>query len=586
MNKNPTQNPGLVPGDPNRYNEKNTIHPSTATPGGVKEGIITPGKTINPLEPVILTNDKKTFIHHAPGKKAAVFSPKIFLDLCDSAAGASDGSSVIDRESLKLIQVLDLHRAIDHTLSATGSAVLLRSLIQPDIDLKRIQSKQEALKEIASNDKLRQALMDCVQEFSNGENALYKFFNKGLRASFPYPDMKKAKESVTAVMEMVKTIPPPESSYLNALMSDLHSYQGSAVDQMMTHTFYKTFTGLKPRNQVNFLTPKLRFIPRRFTPWIFAGPAMILVPFLHDKIGFIPQLSPMVSKVGLGLTGAMLFYSLFIKPIRDTETFIEPLRLACIHDSQFSRAMDAVGLMDELLSFHNFAKALPHAAVLPRISNLDHHFFKALDLKNPILAKENNGFIPNKITMNGARLTFLSGPNSGGKTTICKSIVHNQLLAQAGSYVVAKEAEINIAHQIRYQAPKFDGLQDSQGRFGTELTRTRDIFYATSPKSLVILDELAEGTTHEETLDESFEILKDFHTIGNNTILVTHNHSLVDKFATKKKGQCLMVECRGDDPTFKIIPGISRQSHAHKIAEKINFSKAHRQVHMKNKGYI
>ncbi len=573
-----------MPGDPNRYKEKNRIHPSAATPGGVKEAII------NPLEPVILTNDKKTFIKHAPGKKAAVFSPKIFLGVCGSTAGLTagltDGSTVIDKESLKLIQVLDLHKSIDNTLSATGSAVLLRALIQPDTNLKRIQSKQEALKEIASNDKLRQALMDCVQEFSNGENALYKFFNKGLRASFPYPDVKKARESVAAVMGMAKNIPAPESSFLRALMSDLHSYQGSAIEQMLTNTFYRTFTGLKPRNQVSFLTPKLKFIPRRFTPWILAGPAMTLAPFLHDKIGFIPQLSPMMSKAGLGLTGVMLFYSLFIKPVRDTETFIEPLRQACIHHAGFSRAMDAVGMMDELLSFHFFARALPHATVLPKVSDSDHHFFQAADLKNPILAKVNNGFIPNKISMTGAKLTFLSGPNSGGKTTICKSIVHNQLLAQAGSYVVAKEAEINIADQIRYQAPKFDGLQDSQGRFGTELTRTRDIFYSTSPKSLVILDELAEGTTHEETLDESFEILKDFHTIGNNTILVTHNHSLVDKFMAEKKGQCLMVECRGDDPTFKIIPGISRQSHAHKIAEKINFSKAHRQVHMKNKGYI
>jgi DNA mismatch repair protein MutS len=84
--------------------------------------------------------------------------------------------------------------------------------------------------------------------------------------------------------------------------------------------------------------------------------------------------------------------------------------------------------------------------------------------------------------MNGTRLSFISGPNSGGKTTICKSIVQNQLLAQMGSYVLADKATINIADMIRYQAPKFDGLQDDEGRFGTELSRTRDIFYSTSPQ--------------------------------------------------------------------------------------------------------
>ena len=152
------------------------------------------------------------------------------------------------------------------------------------------------------------------------------------------------------------------------------------------------------------------------------------------------------------------------------------------------------------------------------------------------------------------------------------SIVQNQLLAQIGSYVLAEKAKINIADMISYQAPKFDGLQDDEGRFGTELSRTRDIFYSTSPKSLVILDELAEGTTYEEKLHESFGILSDFHTIGNNTVLVTHNHSLVDRFMGEQKGQSFMVEFNGDDPTYRIMPGISRKSRADRVVKKINFS--------------
>jgi DNA mismatch repair protein MutS len=160
------------------------------------------------------------------------------------------------------------------------------------------------------------------------------------------------------------------------------------------------------------------------------------------------------------------------------------------------------------------------------------------------------------------------------------------LLAQIGSYVLAQKASINIADRISYQAPKFDGLQDDEGRFGTELARTRDIFYSTGPKSLVILDELAEGTTYEERLHESFEILSDFFTIGNNTVLVTHNHSLVDRFMEGKKGQCLMAEFDGENPTYRIIPGISRVSHAGRIAEKINFSKKDRRRYMEEKGYL
>jgi DNA mismatch repair ATPase MutS len=290
--------------------------------------------------------------------------------------------------------------------------------------------------------------------------------------------------------------------------------------------------------------------------------------------------------IGIVGTAACAFYCLFVKPVRDTGNFIEPLRVKCIGDPAFSRAIDAVGMIDELLSSHDFAGELPHATVLPEVGDDDHHFFEATGLKNPVLAKSKADFVPNDVRMNGSRLTFISGPNSGGKTTICKSIVHNQLLAQAGAYVLAEKAAINIADMISYQAPKFDGLQDDEGRFGTELGRTRDIFYATSPKSLVILDELAEGTTYEERQQESFGILSDFHTIGNNTVLVTHNHSLVDKFMDAQKGQCFMVEFNGDEPTYRIIPGISRVSHADRVAKKINFSKADRQRYMQEKGYV
>jgi DNA mismatch repair ATPase MutS len=534
--------------------------------------------TAENVEPVIIANDKKNFIRHGEHQEPAKFDRQLYLKQCPL--------SVIDKETLKMIQVLRLHEAVDYTRSATGSAVLLRSLIRPGTNLSYIRSKQESLGEIASNDRLRGALRDLVHEHGAGESTLYKFFNKGLVALFPYPDLKRAKKAAVNMIKVMQAIPKAESSYLRALISHLHSYQGSSVDQMMHGSICMTFRGLKSDDEVGMFTPKVKFIPRRFTKWILAGPAVAAAPYIHAKFGFGPSLSPMVADIGIVWTGAYAVYSLVVKPVRDIGKFIEPFRKKCITDKRFSRAVDAVGMIDELLSFDAFARGSLHATTLPKIADEDHHFFEATGLKNPVLAKDNAGFVANNVQLNGARLTFISGPNSGGKTTLCKSIVHNQLLAQIGSYILAEKAAINIADRICYQAPQFDGLQDDEGRFGTELSRTRDIFYSTSPMSLVILDELAEGTTYEERLQESFGILSDFHTIGNNTILVTHNHSLVDRFMERQKGQCVMVECKGGAPTYRITPGISRVSHADRIVKKVNFSKEDRLRYMKEKGYI
>jgi len=529
-------------------------------------------------EPLIQTNEQVKIIRLIGRQGPLKLSRKEFAQHCPLG--------VIDEETLKLVQVLRLHTSIDHTQSVTGSAVLLRSLVQPSTDLAYIRSKQESLKEIASNEKLRKALQDFVQEFSKGESALYQFFNKDLYALFPYGDLKKARQSAANIVKALQTLPGAETPYLQGLIANLQVYEGSLIDQMMRGSIYRTFKGLQSDQTTGFFALKQKFIPQRFSKWIAAGPAVALAPYVTNQMGLAPSLSPLMPILGLAWTGCYVFYGIVVKPVKDTGNFIEPLREWCVRDKAFSRVIDTVGMIDELLSCHCFAGQLSYATTLPIVTDDDHHVFEASGLRNPILAKEKPECVPNDIEMCGNRLSFISGPNSGGKTTICKSIVQNQLLAQIGSCVVAEKATINIADMIRYQAPKFDGLQDDEGRFGTELSRTRDIFYATSPRSLVILDELAEGTTYEERLHESFGILSDFHTIGNNTVLVTHNHSLVDRFMAEKKGCSLMAEFNGNAPTYRIVPGISRVSHAERIAEKVNFSQEDRHRYMQEKGYL
>jgi DNA mismatch repair ATPase MutS len=126
---------------------------------------------------------------------------------------------------------------------------------------------------------------------------------------------------------------------------------------------------------------------------------------------------------------------------------------------------------------------------------------------------------------------------------------------------------------VFYQVSEVSQLNDGEGRFGTELKRTRDIFLATTPKSLVVLDELSEGTTFEEKMESSANVLDGFYRKGNSTILITHNHQLVDKFVKKRIGLPRQVEFADDLPTYKLIHGISRVSHADRVARKIGFSK-------------
>jgi dsDNA-specific endonuclease/ATPase MutS2 len=89
----------------------------------------------------------------------------------------------------------------------------------------------------------------------------------------------------------------------------------------------------------------------------------------------------------------------------------------------------------------------------------------------------------------------------------------------------------------------------------------------------VVLDELSEGTTFEEKMESSSNVLNGFYRKGNSTILITHNHQLVDQFIKQRIGVAKQVEFANDEPTYKLIDGISRVSHADRVAKKIGFSK-------------
>jgi dsDNA-specific endonuclease/ATPase MutS2 len=67
--------------------------------------------------------------------------------------------------------------------------------------------------------------------------------------------------------------------------------------------------------------------------------------------------------------------------------------------------------------------------------------------------------------------------------------------------------------------------------------------------------------------------LDGFREKGNSTVLITHNHELVDRYQQQGIGLAQQVEFENDRPTYRLIDGISRVSHADRIARKIGFSR-------------
>ena len=126
-----------------------------------------------------------------------------------------------------------------------------------------------------------------------------------------------------------------------------------------------------------------------------------------------------------------------------------------------------------------------------------------------------------------ANLWLLTGPNMAGKSTYLRQNAHMAILAQAGFYVPAKRAKIGIVDKIFSRVGASDDLARGQSTFMVEMVETAAILNQSTPKSLVILDEIGRGTATWDGLAIAWACLEYLHDqIGCRALFATHYHEL------------------------------------------------------------
>lgn len=491
------------------------------------------------------------------------------------------GEGVLDASGFNTLEVDKLFNALNHASSLIGQAVMYRSLTQPLNNRHDIIAKQLALEELQNNPPLTEAIERIVALSSAQETHLYRllfgeFLNSFATASaeqqiegYGYLQYKRATHFIKELISQVEDAPPPQSAYLQHLFTQIKAFAASRSYCLMTEAVYLTETALqsKQERQHSFL-PAVVFYPRIIKPAL-----LVLALASYWALSyFAPFIVKEIPQEALFLSPFLLLYFPLVGSF-DRDHFIIPLRNIFKNCDALALTLDALGQLDELLSFLKLAQNFGHSMVLPTIIDAPAHHIHLQHALNPILGKQNPTYVANDLVLAHEKLLLITGPNSGGKTAFCKTITQIQLMAQIGCFIPAQAATLSVADRIFYQVPEISQLDDGEGRFGTELKRTKAIFLASSANSLVVLDELSEGTTFEEKLESSAAVLDGFYRKGNTTILITHNHQLVDKLLKQRIGVARQVEFLGDAPTHKLIAGISRVSHAQRIAKKIGFSR-------------
>ena len=497
------------------------------------------------------------------------------------------GEGVIDQAAFHVIEVDELFATVNYAQTTIGQAVLYRSLARPSSDRELIEAKQTALAELQAKPALRQELERIVDHAAKDENALYQLLYGSFLGSLGTPRhrteaegygyeafRKSARLFLTLVDQVTHATPPPESTYLQQLFDRLRHFATTRPYQLLRGPVYRTESAIYSKEERRgSWTPAIIFRPTLFKPLLILSlivlAALVIYFYPAEMYGMKSSVRPLLSILSIPL---ILLYIPMVGTF-DRDSVIYPLREQLKADPEFRVALDTLGQLDELLALLRYAEHYGSAMCLPELRDGAHHSITLRQARNPILGHGHSEYVANDFDMARERLVFITGPNSGGKTAFCKTVTQIQLLAQIGSFVPAEYAALTIADRIFYQAPEISHLDDGEGRFGTELKRTRDIFLASTPHSLVVLDELSEGTTFEEKLATSIDVLDGFRQKGCSTILITHNHQLVDYFVERGLGIPRQVEFADEQPTYRLIDGISRVSHADRVAKKIGFSK-------------
>jgi DNA mismatch repair protein MutS2 len=120
----------------------------------------------------------------------------------------------------------------------------------------------------------------------------------------------------------------------------------------------------------------------------------------------------------------------------------------------------------------------------------------------------------------------ITGPNTGGKTVVLKTVGLLALMAQSGIPVPADRAELPVFDAVLADIGDYQSIEQNLSTFSAHVTNIDFISRTATARSLVLLDELGSATDPEEGAALAVAIAEHFRRIGCITVISTHHTSL------------------------------------------------------------
>ena len=491
---------------------------------------------------------------------------------------------------------------LDKTATSMGGRMLRRWINDPLVDVKEINERLEAVKELKENMILRGDILETLTRVYDIERLAGRISYGNANAR----DLISLKSSLSKLPELKTELSQTNSKMLKKLYSDLDELKDvteliekSIVDEPpitikeggIIKTGYSEEideckrAAIEGKSWLVNIEAKEKELTGIKT--LKVGYTKVFGYYIEVTKSFLKQVPTDRYIRKQTLTGAERFITEELKSIEDkvlgaeerivTLEYDEFVKIRTKISSQIERIQKSstvVAIVDVLNDFANIAEDYEYC--MPKVDEEDEILIK--DGRHPVIERmiDNGSFVENDTYLNRRddRLSIITGPNMAGKSTYMRQVALITLMAQIGCFVPASSAKIGVVDKIFTRVGASDDLSMGQSTFMVEMSEVANILKNATKNSLVILDEIGRGTSTYDGLAIAWavaEYIADTNNIGCKTLFATHYHeltSLEEKLEGVKNYQIAVKE-KGEDVIFlrKIIPGGTDESYGIHVAK-------------------
>jgi len=491
---------------------------------------------------------------------------------------------------------------LDKTSTSMGGRMLRRWINDPLVDVKAINERLEAVKELKENMILRGDILESLNKVYDIERLAGRISYGNANAR----DLISLKNSLSKLPELKKELSTAESPMLKRLYNDLDELKD------ITELIEKSIIDEPPitikeggiiKTGYNEQIDECKRAAIEGKNWLInieakekeatgiknlkVGYTKVFGYYIEVTKSFLKQVPTDRYIRKQTLTGAERYITEELKEIEDkvlgaeeriiTLEYEEFVKIRTQISSQIERiqkSSNIVSILDVLNDFACIAEDYEYC--MPVVDDGDEILIK--DGRHPVIERmiDSGSFVENDTYLNRRddRLSIITGPNMAGKSTYMRQVALITLMAQIGCFVPASSAKIGVVDKIFTRVGASDDLSMGQSTFMVEMSEVANILKNATKNSLVILDEIGRGTSTYDGLAIAWavaEYIADNENIGCKTLFATHYHeltSLEEKLEGVKNYQIAVKE-KGEDIIFlrKIIPGGTDESYGIHVAK-------------------